>query len=67
MCMHQLENIKECVSFFGFRVLSLLFDIGFMHVLVEMLHVHELVSKILSNIFVIILNYIFSKLFIFKK
>jgi putative flippase GtrA/UDP-N-acetylglucosamine transferase subunit ALG13 len=61
------ENFKEMTSFFGFRVLSLLFDIGFMHLLVSILNIHEMISKILSNILVIILNYIFSKLFIFKK
>lgn len=62
-----LENIKECVSFFGFRVLSLFFDMGCMHILIEILKVGELISKILANILVIILNYIFSKLFIFKS
>ena len=61
------ENFKEMTSFFGFRVLSLLFDIGFMHLLVSILNIHEMISKILSNILVIILNYIFSKVFIFKK
>ena len=61
------ENIKECISFFGFRVLSLFFDMGCMHILIEMLKVGELISKILANILVIILNYIFSKLFIFKS
>ena len=62
-----IENLKECVSFFGFRVLSLFFDMGCMHILIEILDVNELVSKILANILVIILNYIFSKLFIFKN
>ena len=61
------EDFKEMVSFFGFRVLSLLFDMGFMHVLVSVLNINELFSKILSNVLVIILNYVFSKLFIFKK
>ncbi len=61
------ENVKEMTSFFGFRILSLLFDIGFMHLLVSILNIHEMISKILSNILVIILNYVFSKVFIFKK
>ena len=61
------ENLKEMVSFFGFRVLSLVFDMGCMFLLVDILRIGELISKVLSNILVIILNYIFSKLFIFKK
>ena len=35
--------------------------------LVEMLHLNDLAMKLLVNIVVIILNYVFSKLFIFKK
>ena len=35
--------------------------------LIDILNCHDMVSKIISNIVVIILNYVFSKLFIFKK
>lgn len=61
------ENIRECLSFFGFRILSLVFDMGAMYLLLQVLSVDELISKVISNVLVIILNYIFSKLFIFKK
>ena len=61
------EVTKECVSFFGFRLLSLIFDMGIMYLLINIFNWNELVSKVLSNIFVIIINYIFSKVFIFKK
>ena len=61
------EVTKECLSFFGFRLLSLLFDMGIMYLLIDVLSWNEIVSKVLSNIFVIIINYVFSKLFIFKK
>lgn len=61
------ENIKEVVSFFAFRILSLIFDMAFMYVMVKLLTANEMISKVVSNIFVIILNYLFSKLFIFKK
>ena len=61
------ENARELISFFGFRILSLGFDMGSMFLLIDILHVGEMISKILANILVIILNYIFSKLFIFKK
>lgn len=61
------ENTKELVSFFGFRILSLVFDMGAMYLLLDVLNIKELIAKIVSNVVVIILNYIFSKLFIFKK
>lgn len=61
------ETVKETIFFFGFRLLSLLFDMGIMYLLIDMLSCNELLSKIISNIFVIIINYVFSKLFVFKK
>lgn len=61
------ENIKEITSFFGFRLLSLVFDMGSMFLLINILKINDLLSKIFANILVIILNYIFSKLFIFKN
>jgi len=59
--------VKEMISFFIFRVISLLFDMGIMYLLIDVINFNELASKILSNIFVIIINYVFSKIFIFKK
>ena len=61
------ESFKECCSFFFFRVVSLLFDMGIMFTLIDILSVNEMISKVVSNVFVIIINYIFSKVFIFKK
>lgn len=61
------ETFKECISFFTFRVISLLFDMGFMYVLIDLLSSNEMIAKIISNIFVIVINYVFSKVFIFKN
>lgn len=58
---------KEGISFFGFRIFSLGIDMGILYALVELLSCNEIFSKIMANIVVIIANYIFSKLFIFKK
>ena len=60
------ENTREIVSFFIFRIISLLFDMGVMYLLLDLLFVNEVISKIVSNVVVIILNYLFSKMFIFK-
>ena len=61
------KTLMECFYFFICRLLSLAFDMGFMYLLVETLKSNELFSKIVSNIIVVIINYVFSKLFIFKK
>lgn len=59
--------LKEGLSFFGFRLLSLLFDMGIMYLFIDVLNINDILSKVISNIFVIIINYVFSKIFIFKK
>ena len=61
------KSIIECIYFFGCRILSLVFDMGLMFLLINILGCNEVISKIISNIFVIIINYFFSKLIIFKK
>lgn len=58
---------KEGLSFFGLRLVSAVLDMGLMFVFVEILLINDLLVKVAVNIIVIILNYIFSKIFIFKK
>ena len=58
---------KELISFFGFRILSLGVDMGAMYLLLQVINTGEVFAKIIANVLVIILNYIFSKLFVFKK
>lgn len=59
--------LKETITFFIARFLSLGFTIIWMFLTVEILHVDEFISKLLVNIFVVLMNYLFSKLIIFKK
>ena len=61
------KTMVECIYFFVCRLLSLVFDLGFMYLLVDIFSCNELLSKIASNIIVIIINYVLSKLLIFKK
>ncbi|MCX4327320.1 MAG: GtrA family protein [Lachnospiraceae bacterium] len=58
---------KECASFFGCRLATGIMDIAVMYVSVDLLHFNDIIMKIVSNVLVVVLNYIFSKLFIFKK
>ncbi|MDM5157043.1 GtrA family protein [Bacillus sp. DX1.1] len=59
--------MKEMFYFMGFRVLSYFIDIFSMIALVEWLSVNDLVSKIIANVIVVVVNYFASKYIIFKK
>lgn len=58
--------LKEAITFFIARLLSLGFTIIWMIFTVEMLNIDEFIAKLLANIFVVIMNYFFSKLLIFR-
>lgn len=59
--------IKEMGSFFACRLFSGAVDMAIMFFCVSILGLPDKLIKILANVVVIILNYLFSKLFIFKK
>jgi len=58
---------KEATKFLSSRVVTLLMDMFIMFFTVSILRFNDKIMKIFSNILVIILNYIFSKLLVFKK
>ncbi len=58
---------KELPAFLSARVVSSLIDIGSMWLLVDLWEVSPKIAKILVNILVIVLNYVFSKLFVFRR
>ena len=58
---------KEMGSFFLFRAASWVIDQGTMTIGVSLLHGNGLIVKIIANVVVIVLNYIFSKFIIFRK
>ncbi len=62
------ENIvKELSSFVGGRVLTLLMDMAIMFIFVTLLHFNDKIFKIVSQVVVIVANYVISKLFVFKE
>ena len=61
------KNIKEITSFFFFRIISLVMEMIILYVFVDILHIDDLVTKIIAQIIVIVSNYVFSKVFVFKK
>lgn len=58
---------KEFVSFVTFRLASGVADTVLMVVFIDYLHYNEDLSKLGINVIVLVLNFIASKLFIFKK
>lgn len=61
------QLMKETVLFFSARVLSLGVDMAVIACMVHVLLINELVSKVVSNVIVVIVNYVLSKFIIFKK
>lgn len=58
---------KELSSFITARLVSLLIDMALMFLFVDIIHTGDLVAKLIVQVVVVILNYVFSKLFIFKN
>ena len=58
--------LREFASFLAVRLFTLVLDTVLMVVLVEWLLVDRLLSKIVVNLVVILVNYVVSKFFIFK-
>ncbi len=61
------EIMREILSFFGCRIATGVIDWLCMFVFVELMGLSDVIIKVLANILVIILNYLASKLIIFKR
>lgn len=57
----------EIPTFFGARLSTGLLDVLIMYVAVDVINMNSTIWKFISNIIVIILNYVASKLVIFKR
>lgn len=60
------EIIKEMISFFGARLATGIMDMVFMWVFVGLHILSDFIAKVITNVFVIVANYILSKLVVFK-
>ena len=61
------NKLKEAGSFVLARVVTLVMDMVIMFVGVTLLHGNDKILKLVSQVVVIVSNYVFSKLFVFKK
>ena len=59
--------IKELSSFVSCRLLSGIIEIILMYTMISLMSLNDFIVKIITNVVVVILNFIFSKLIIFKN
>lgn len=59
--------LLEFIKFIMARILSLLSELFVMFILVDLIKIDDKISKIIVQFIVLVLNYIFSKIFVFKK
>ncbi len=61
------EAAKQFVSFYAGRLATLGVEEAILLVFVTLLHGNEMIVKVIAQIVVVVLNYVVSKLFVFKK
>ncbi len=61
------NKTAEFLKFTSGRVFSLLAEMALLFILIDGVHFHEDLSKIVGQVIVVILNYIISKVFVFKN
>lgn len=59
--------LNEIIKFYFSRLASLGIELLIMYLTVDLLHFNDMICKIVIQFIVILLNYIFSKIFVFKK
>ena len=62
------DVFRECFEFLSTRIVTgLVFEVGMMALLVNTFNVNFWISKIITTAFIMIANYVFSKLFVFRQ
>lgn len=61
------QIVEEIFKFVSFRLLTLGLEVLLMILFVSLLKINDMIAKIILQVVVLILNYIFSKLLIFKS
>lgn len=59
--------IKQAAAFYGARLTTYFLELAFMSFTVRTLHQNEYVMKLIAQVFILVINYLFSKLVVFKK
>lgn len=59
--------ISQAAAFYGARLATYFLELAFMSFTVRVLEQNEYVMKLIAQVFILIINYIFSKLVVFRK
>lgn len=59
--------LKEMTKFYSSRITTLILDMSFMYIFVTKLNFSDKIIKLIVQVLITILNYILSKLLVFKK
>lgn len=59
--------IKQAAAFYGARLTTYFLELAFMSFTVRVLLQNEYVMKLIAQVFILIINYLFSKLVVFRK
>lgn len=60
------ETTKEIINFLIARIITLFVEVFIMWLMVDHFHHDKLIWKLLCNVITVVMNYLFSKLFVFK-
>ena len=66
-CKNKKELLKEIIKYIFSRLFTMLIDYFGLILLVEVFNMNELLGKIIILVLVVIINYFFCKLFVYKK
>ena len=66
-CATAGELARGALSFFAARGLTMLIEVGGFSLLYELLHIPEMWSKVIISVVILVLNYVFSKLLVFRQ
>ena len=61
------DMLKEVSAFVGARVVTLLMDMFCMFIMVTCMGLSDKIAKLMVQVIVIVANYVFSKIFVFRK
>ena len=59
--------LGQAAAFYGARLVTYFLELGFMILTVRVLSQNEYIMKLVAQVFILIINYLFSKLVIFRK
>ncbi len=66
-CATRRELLREALSFFAARGVTMLIEVGGFSLLYEILHINYMLAKVCISVLILVLNYVFSKLLVFRK